>query len=324
MYFFSKPAADLPVRIGILLIPRFSMLCFSSTLEPLRAANRHAGRRLYDWTILSVSGHSVAASNGLEISVDRPLSAVGPLPFLFVCASFEPEDGWSPQVAAALRGMAARGTEVGGLDTGSFILARSGLLDGYKATVHWEELDALAERFPEVQVEPDLFVIDRDRVTAGGGTTSLDLMLFLIRVQHGAERSLDVASQFIYGPTRTMEDPQIGTAARQLARQNPNLAAAIELMESQVEEPMAIPDVARRAGISQRDLERLSQRYLKMRPAEYYRNLRLTQAYRLLRQTSLPVTEIGVRCGFNSPSVFARAFKRRFGLSPSMSRKSAA
>lgn len=319
----SRPAANSIQDLGFLLLPKFSMLCFSAALEPLRAANRMAGRPLYRWTLFSPDGAPVAGSSGIAIPVQRALDAKADLAALFVIASFEPEAAWSPRLAERLRALRHRGTALGGLDTGSYILARSGLLDGVRATVHWEELDTFAERFPAVAVAPDRFVIDRGRLTAGGGTTALDLMLHLIRAQHGAALALDVASQFIYGQEALSSESQRSVSLRTLQRRCPPLARAVEVMERAVEEPLPVHEVARRTGIGARRLERLFLRHLRTTPLRYYLDLRLSLGHRMLRQTAVPVAGVAVRCGFNSASAFARAFRARFGLSPTQCRRQA-
>lgn len=319
----SRPAAHSIQDLGFLLLPKFSMLCFSAALEPLRAANRMAGRPLYRWTLFSPDGAPVAGSNGIALPVERGLDAKADLAALFVLASFEPERAWSPRLAEWLRALRHRGTALGAFDTGSYILARGGLLDGYRATVHWEELDAFAERFPAVNVVPDRFVIDRGRLTAGGGTTALDLMLHVIRAQHGAALALDVASQFIYGPEALSSDSQRSVSLRGVQRRCPPLARAIEIMEAAVEEPLPVHEVARRTGVGERRLERLFLRHLRTTPLRYYLDLRLSLGHRMLRQTTTPVAGVAVRCGFNSASAFARAFRARFGFSPSQCRRQA-
>ncbi|MCP4328217.1 MAG: GlxA family transcriptional regulator [Alphaproteobacteria bacterium] len=308
-------------EIGFLLVPEFSNICFASTLEPLRATNRMADQALYRWRLYTTEGESVAASSGFRIAVDGPLTTAACPPVLFVIASFNPDHACTPRLIGILRHLSRRGTQFGGLDTGSHILARAGLLDGYKATIHWEDLTTFGEAFPNVEVLPDRYVIDRNRFTAGGGTTSLDLMLHLVRVQHGLRLALDTAGQLIYGHDMPSTDPQHSVSIQQLEISSPPLARAIELMESQIEEPVTVANIARRVDANQRDLERLFKKYLMTTPMRYYLDLRLRLAHRMLRQTKWTVAEIAVRCGFNSASALARAFRARFNLSPTAARR---
>ncbi len=146
-----------PERLGFLLVPEFSMIGFFSAVEPLRVANRLCGRQLFSWHIFSVGGEPVPASNGMTIVADAPISAVERFPTVMVCASFEPERHASKPLLAWLRRLDRQGTRLGALDTGTCILARAGLLDGHRATLHWEAVPAFAEQFPDVEVTHELF-----------------------------------------------------------------------------------------------------------------------------------------------------------------------
>jgi len=313
-----EPPEILPQEIGILLIPEFSLICFSSIIEPLRAANRF-GDGLYRWRLFSIDGAPVRSSSGFDIAVDAPLDdADGPV--LLVCASYHPERAFSPRLAARLRDQRRQGTLLGGLDTGSQILARAGLLDGYRVTIHWEDLEVFAERFPGITVVPDRFVVDGDRITAGGGTTALDMILAVIRAQHGHLLALQVASQFIYDQEHLPSDPQRAVAIRQVRAQAPAVATALEIMEQTIEEPPAIAEIASRSGVSQKELERLFRKVLRTTPGRHFLGLRLATAERLLAQTALPIAEIAVRAGFTSAPAFSRAYRNRFGRPPRAAR----
>jgi len=302
--------------IGILLVPEFSMLCFSSAIEPLRAVNRTAGTPLYRRRVFSISGGPVTASNGLSIETEAVLRGDEDIPLLLVCSSFRPEHYWSLELAQTLRKLRRGGTVLGALDTGSIILAKSGLLDGYRATIHWELLETFAEDFPAIDVVPDRFVIDRNRITAGGATTALDLMLAMIRARHGHLLAFDVAGQFIYEQERLGSDPQRGITVRQLEHHAPPLAAALGIMEAHTEELLSIPRIANLSNVSQKELERLFTRHLQTTPGRHYRNMRITIANRMVHNTSLSLAEIALRTGFNSPSAFSRAYRNHFGHSP--------
>ena len=312
------PPEILPQEIGILLIPAFSLICFSSIIEPMRAANRFGGD-LYRWRLYSTDGQPVRSSSGVHIAVDGALDAAAG-PVLLVCASFHPERSFTPALAARLRELRRRGTVLGGLDTGSQVLARAGLLDGYRVTIHWEDLEVFAERFPGVEVVPDRFVVDGDRITAGGGTIALDMVLAVIRAQHGHLLALEVASQFIYDQEHLPSDPQRAVAIRQVRAQAPAVATALEIMEEAIEEPPTIAEIAGRSGVSQKELERLFKKVLRTTPGHHFLSLRLATAERLLAQTALSISEIAVRSGFASAPAFSRAYRNRFGRPPRAAR----
>ncbi|WP_085902661.1 GlxA family transcriptional regulator [Kiloniella majae] len=321
MYLFGKEAESKPQKIAFLLVPGFSMLCFSSALEPLRAANFKVGEKIYEWKLYSIHGSTVRASNGMDINVDAEIALDDSIPVLIVCASYDVEESNTKKLAAILRRLRSKGTEFGGMDAGSEILAKAGLLDGYKATVHWENFESFTETYPNVQAELDLYIVDRNRFTSGGGTTSLDMMLQLIRVQHGLKLSTDVADIFIYQRFREGNNPQRLISNNPQIRNNKVLTKAIETMEATIETPLLITELAHQIGSTVRELERLFKKHLKTSPATYYRNHRLDIAQRLLKQTDLSILDIAVRCGFNSATSFARSYRNRFGQAPKTSRR---
>lgn len=275
-----------------------------------------SGQQLYRWSLVSVDGQPVRSSSGLEVSADCALDALVCPDILFVMPSYQYRLYESPVVLARLRQFARQAVPLGGLDCGAHMLAAAGLLDHYRATIHWEELGLFEERFLDVVVSRDRYVIDRDRITAGGGTTALDLMLHLIRRDAGERLANDVAGVFIYDHERASHDPQWVNPAGSLAKRDPRLRDALEIMMDHVEDPLSIVDLARRVGVSQRDLERLFKKMLKTSPHRYYQHMRLTRAQSLLLESDLTMPEIAARTGYHSSVSFARAFKAHYGIPP--------
>ena len=305
---------------GFLLVPKFSMMAFVSALEPLRVANRLAQRTLYRWEILSQDGAPVAASNNLSLLADRATLNAGQYDKLVVVASFEPEAAYDRTVAQWLRRLDHAGVALGSIDTGSFLLAWAGLLDGYRATTHWESLDSFAEQFPKIDVGSGLFIIDRSRFTCAGGTAALDMMLHLIRLRHGQQLAGAVSDQFIHAKIR---DPQERQRMEPEAREGISrrgFARAIELMETHLEEVLGIDLLCEAAGVSRRQLERLFQRHFRLSPQRYYLDLRLQRARALLQYTDMSVVEISVACGFGAAAHFSRAYRAWAGRPPSAER----
>ena len=317
---FGDPPRGGVQDIGFLLLDRFSMMALSSALEPLRMANTIAGREIYRWTLISRDGGSVLASNGLESIVRHSMATAPPLPMIVVLASYDPHLSGTRDVLQWLRRQAARGAVIGGVDTGSDVLASAGLLDGYRATIHWMMLDLFAEQYPNVEAVQDIFVIDRNRFSAAGATAGIDMMLHLIRTQHGSDIVAGVADQFIYHSVREAGVQQRRDAADRYALHNPGLARALRMMAENVEEPLRTPDVARASGLSVRALERAFQKWLRTTPAKYHRRLRLERGRELIRLSDLSVLEIAVRCGFNSAAHFSDSYKTYFGHPPSADR----
>ena len=301
---------------AFLLLPRFSNHCLANTLEPLRAANALSGRELYRWQLVSLQGDAVVSSSGLEIRAGRSLSGLNEADVLLVLSSYDYRRQWTPELQSQLKRKARRFTLIGGLDTGSYLLARAGLLDGYRATIHWQELGALEEEFPRVHAVSDRFVIDRNRITAGGATTALDLMLHIIGERYGEALRLDVCALFIYDRPHAGGDPQRALHLAAAPGQAPMVASAISIMESNLEEPLSIGEIGRRSGCTQRELAKRFRRALGATPLFYYRHLRLAAARRMVLETERRVSEIAVRTGFGSASALTRAFREHFGDTP--------
>ena len=302
--------------IGFLLVPQFSMLAFASAVEPLRSANRMSGRKLYDWRLFSPDGKAVGASNGIEVRADAAMASVDRYPILFVVAGIDGYAYEDKRVFAWLRRLARNGTRMGAICTGSHVLAKAGLLDGYRATIHWEDLPAFAEASPDVIVTHDIFEIDRNRFTCSGGTASLDMMLHLIALAHGHELAGQISEQFIHEQMRGPEQRQRTTLQSRVGVNDARLLAAIATMETHLEDPLPLPTIARRAGLSTRQLERSFRRHLGRAPSRYYREIRLNQARLLLMQGGHSVLSVALATGFTSASHFSRRYREYFSRSP--------
>jgi len=298
-----------PKNIALLLYPGFSALCLANTVEPLRAANSMAGAELYQWTFLSGLGGVVQSSSGMQVQTTRLATQRGD--YLFVMPSYGHLDHDTVQGKRLLRQAAKRFNCLIGLDTGSWLLAAAGLLDGHRATSHWDILTSLAETFPEVDVVEDRYVIDGARGSCGGATTTFDLMLHLIEQHNNATLMLDVAALFMHGE-RTPDMPPDQRLPR-----NQTVTAAAALMRRHVEEPLAIKELARRLGVSQRALEITFKTHVGQSPSALYRRIRLGEARRRLDQSRESIAEIANRCGYIDASAMTRAFRKTFGVTPS-------
>lgn len=234
-----------------------------------------------------------------------------------VSASWTPEAYGEPQMLAALRRLARQGAALGGIDTGAVLLAAAGLLDGRCATVHYEHLDAFAELYPKVDVREDLYFIDGDRMTCCGGIAATDLALQILQEQKGAAIANAVARYIFHDRLRAPGERQEASGIEPLGATTPRrLREAIRLMGDHLEEPLSVPEIARRVGLSQRQLERLFAGNTGMSPISYYRDIRLDRARGLITQTDMPVLEVALACGFFSPEHFSRAYRLRFGIAP--------
>ena len=306
--------------ITFLLIPRFSMIALFSALEPLRVANRFAGEA-FSWRFVSMDGEAVAASNGIPVSVTASIEAIGRPDAVIVCASYDQEAGMTRPVFNELRKLARNGTLLGGVDTGAFLLAGAGVLDGYRATAHWETLPAFRESYPQVDVAEETYVIDRGRLTASGGAAPLDMMLDWLGAIENEKLAQKVADTLVH--TRHINHPGEARvpAGSRYGIEDQRLVKAIRLMEEHVEDKLTLKDVARSVDISDRQLERLFHQHLQVTPVGFYRQLRLERAHRLLAYSRLTVRDVALATGFSTLAEFSRAFKERYGRPPSHARQ---
>ncbi len=307
---------DRPYKIAFLLIPRFNMMALTATIEPMRVANYIAGRRLYDWEILSDDGALVYASNDMPLPSEAFRDSDEKWDAIYVCGSWGSEHYDDPELNAWLRRMDRFGVRLGAMDIGVYILARAKLLSGYRAAILWYCTHAFQEAYPNTIVEEKLFIVDRKRTTIAGGTAGLDMMLDDIERRHGAGLAREVAEHILHYPMRGAEAPQRVAQERGHASPSPLVRKAISIMESQIEEPLTIPELAERMGFSQRKLERMFQRDLGCSVVRFYRVLRLQFARVLLTNTDLPIREISIACGYSSLSHFAKSFHEQFGKRP--------
>jgi transcriptional regulator GlxA family with amidase domain len=315
-------AVDEPVKLAFFLVPQFSLMAFSSAIEPLRAANRLSGRSRYEWQLASLDGQPVAASNGVPIGVHAPLDTLEQPDMLLVCAGLEPlQLAGNRRLHHRLRRFARHGCRVGAISGGSFILADAGLLSNRLCTVHWEYNDLFAARYPDLKQTQDLYVVDRDVFTCSGGIAALDMMLHFVREQCGSELALAVAEQFLHPRIREQGDDQRMELHARYGVHDPKLVEVIRLMESTIDAPLYVQAIAARVGVSPRQVERLFRQQIGEPPGPFYLRLRLERGRTLLMQTSHSIQEVALACGFGSTSHFAHAYKRHFRHTPTDERR---
>ncbi|MEA3139386.1 MAG: AraC family transcriptional regulator, glycine betaine-responsive activator [Gammaproteobacteria bacterium] len=308
-------------RYAFLTLPSYSLIAVANALEPLRMANRLMGREVYEWSLVSLDGRSEEASSGLNLSPTIALDSLGKVDILFVCGGVNVRESVSPVLLTALRRLADRKVALGGLCTGGYALAKAGLLDNFRATIHWENLSALREQFPRVRISDQLFTVDRDRITCSGGTAPLDLMLHLIQLRLGSRISQLVSEQFVLDRVRNDTDRQYIPLRAQLGASHRGLIRVAQLMEENIEKPLPLESIAKSTGLSRRQIERLFKRDLNCVPKRYYLEMRLRRARELLLQTAMPITDITAACGFQSPPHFSKCYRKQFGYPPSEERK---
>ena len=318
---FGGNLKQLPECIGFLVVPDFSMIAFTSAVEPLRLANRASGRTLYEWRVMSQDGEAVSASNGVSISPDSALTARldgdGPMfSAIVLCSGVGAENYKSPAVSAFLHRVDRQGVDIGALCTGTHILAKAGLVSGYRCALHWENLAAFAEDFPNIEVGANLYEIDRNRFTCSGGTAALDMMVHLIALEHGEALALKVSEQCLIDYIRPADVVQRMALRARIGGHHPKLVAAIKIMEDNLEDPLSPDILAKSVGLSRRQLERLFRHHIGRSPTHYYLELRLHRARLLLIQTDLPIVDVAVACGFVSASHFSKSYRQQFNRAP--------
>jgi AraC family carnitine catabolism transcriptional activator len=320
---FAPVAAEPLLRgpIGFVLIPQFAVIALASAIEPLRIANRYLGTP-YTWKLLSLDGEAVVDDNGIAIQPHASIHDAAALGTVILCADIQPERHYSRELSRWLHRMNAAGASLGALDTGCFLLARAGLLDGHRVTMHWEVLEAFRERFPKITVAQTLFEVGARRLTCAGGTAAIDMMLSAISFDHGAELANRVAEHCLHERLRPGDAAQRMVLTMRSGIRHPALARAMQLLEDTPERAIGVPELARHVGLSMRQLLRLFAQIVGVGPGRYHRRLRLEHARSLLRYTAITVTEASVAVGFESLAHFCRAYRQQYGQAPGTDRGS--
>lgn len=309
------------ITLSFLLLPEYAMVSLLSAIEPLRVANRLAGKQLYRWQCLSEDGHAVVASNQMALQPHENIHTVALPRNLFVNSSFHPERYVNPATIEWLHKLHRQGSILGALDTGCYLLAKAQLLKGHRITMHWEAVPVFRENNPWQEISHELFEIDGKRITCAGGTAATDMILHLIQLQSGAHLALEVCEQFIKSGIRQKSDKQRISLAHRLNIHHPRLLKVLTLMDQHIETPMTPGELAESAFISLRQLERLFNRFLDCTPSQYYLKLRLSRARQLLCESGLNVTDVATASGFRSAPHFCRTYRRHFGTTPKSQRQ---
>jgi len=292
------------------------MLAFASAIEPLRVANQLSGHVLFRWHVYTEDGHPTACSNGVPVQPDGPLPTLAPSGYVLVCGGVEPEAACSSQLTDWIRAQWRHGRTVGGICTGAYALARAGILDRRRFTLHWENLPSFSELFPGLHPEWQVFCIDDRIVTCAGGVAAADMVLELIDNHFGAALSQSVMDMCLLTKRREAQDEQLTSLTSRLGNRNQHLLKAIKFIEQSVEETFRIDDCAEFVGVSPRQIERLFEKNLNMTPLQYLIGIRLQRGRALLSETDMSVVEVAVACGYGSSAHFSKNFRKKFGVSP--------
>ena len=315
--YFPVPNPGPTRHYAFVLVPGFTLLAFSSAVEPLRIANQLSQRPLYRWQVLSETGAPVLSSSGIPVGASGTLDNVGKDARLFVCAGNPAMAAAAPPVVVAVQRHHRFGGLVGGICTGAVALAKAGLVEGRRFTLHWENQPSFVETFPALNPTINRFEIDGRLMTCGGGAASTDMMLSIIAEDHGSDFAAMVSEMCLRTVMLGVEPEQRSSVAALMSSRNPVLVATITLMNRHIEDPLTMDSIAVATGYSRRQLERLFRDATGQAPAEFYRGLRLDRGRNLLSTTNMTLQEIATACGFESVSHFSRRFRERFGAAPS-------
>ena len=302
-------------KIGILLIDGYPLIPFSCFVDALRVANRLSESELYDWEYFAPDGEPVSASSGILVPT-LPLAKAKNLVTMIICAPNTAQHFTDASTLNILKSLDRQGVNLGSVSSGSFLLAKAGLLDHCRCTIHWENIPVFKELYPQIDVTFTLYEIDQKRFTCSGGTAALDMMLKLIENQYGRVLAQEISRQFQHDRIRTEIDSQQMADRIDLAMRAPRLIDVIKLMESNIEVPLSLPSIANQCNLSLRQIERLFHKYRSMTPSQYYLSLRLTHAKQLLLNTNSSVIDISIATGFETQSYFTACYRKVFGQSP--------
>ncbi len=315
---------DTPRRLIVFfLAPDFTMLAFSSAIEVLRLANIALGETVYSWRIVSSNGEKVRASCGIALETDSSVEEErrnlcdAQRPYMaLVCGGMHIATVADRVAEAWLRECRQRGVALGSLCNGTHILARAGLLNERRCAIHWENYPGFAEQYGTASASMGLYEIDGNIHTSAGGTASIDMMLDIVRRDHGDAVVNEVCERALIDRVRQPSDRQRRPFAVRMGRLNPTVARLIEAMEDNLSEPLVMGQLADAMKLSRRQIERLFRNEIGSSPVRYYRKLRLDRARLLLIQTAMPIVEVAVASGFVSASHFSKCFREAYGCAP--------
>ncbi|MEP2534164.1 GlxA family transcriptional regulator [Shimia sp.] len=299
-----------PLKTAILVLDDCNTLSFAAAVDPMRAANRRAGKPLFNWEFYTALGAPAHLTSGLRVE-GAPIADLVQCDLLIIVAGFRLKDHATPRLLSSLKRLARFGTPMAAIDGGPYLLASAGLLDGHQATTHWEDLDEFASQFPNIQTRRDRFCISGPFATSGGAAPCIDMMLHLIDARYGSDLAQSVGGAFLYDPMPAGQQSPRSTPRP--VRHQPQIARALELMETTLDDPLPLARIAAHAGVSLRTLELRFRAHLGRSPKAHYLSLRLAEAHRLAADTLQPVHDIALATGFASPSSFSRAFRAAFG-----------
>ena len=307
-------------HIVFCLCPGVPLFCIASALDVLRHANRFAGSKVYQWTLICEDNQPIQDGNGLWFYPGKTIDQVEPPEIAFIVAGFDASQIKQPQLCQWLSDQADAGRKVGGISNGAFLLAEKGLLNNYSATTHWEDFESFCILFPQVQARYQRFVIDRNRITCSGGSATLDMFIELVRQDLGNEVALKISRQMLLQEQSVVLP---GSPSSRLTNQlhSPQINRALSLIEAGIGQSITVNELANRIGISRRELLRLFRKELNTTPSKLLSQRRLDRARSLILNTRLSMAMIADSVGFSSQSHLTSNYHTQFGITPAQQRR---
>jgi len=310
-----------PITFYFLLLKDFSFLSFASLVDPLRMANDLACKKLYSWELVTIDNLPVTASNGISQRPTAQLEEPYAHDYLWLISGNYVHQHYTKEIKYFLRKAQRSNTQIGAASTAAFLLAFAGIINHRQCTVHWESKNLFSEEFPNLNLTNNLYEVDDGILTCSGGLTCLDLMLKLIQQQQGVKLSEMVAEYFLYPADRPSSEQHQLSLIEQYKVHNPAVIKTLTFMLTHLQEPKKIWQLAKNVNIGIRHLERLFQKNFHLDIHTVYMHLRLEKANLLLRETNDSVSLVGEKCGFISPSYFAKCYKEYYKFTPKETRK---
>jgi AraC family transcriptional regulator, glycine betaine-responsive activator len=307
-------------RFGFLLVPNFSLIALSTAVDPLRLANMALGNKAYEYVTIGMRDGPVASSDGIQVLPEQTLGQSRDYDAVFVVGPNPiPRVGYA-EVSRWLQRLASQGVALGGIDTGAYYLAKAGLLQGYRCTVHWEDRDALLQEFPDLLVSNRIVEVDRDRYTCSGGVSPLEMMTYLLRRPPGSRELAQQVSDLLVAQQRNPDETQSLPLRYRYSHLPETLLEALEIMEVNVEEPLTPAEVADYLKLSRRQLERQFRDFLDTTPARKYMEVRLAKARLSVLRTNRSIEDIAMSCGFATTTHFITRYRAAYGNTPQSER----
>jgi transcriptional regulator GlxA family with amidase domain len=291
--------------------------CVTSALE---SANWHGAAPCYEVRLATPGGHPIVTDSALTLQAQVTLERVtGAIDTLIVSGGIGCENAAAdPSIVAHVRRLARQSRRVASVCTGAYVLAAAGLLDGRRATTHWQWARRLATLHPEVRVDADpIFIRDGDVATSAGVTAALDLTLAFVEEDNGVELSRTVARGLVTYLQRPGNQAQMSMFVSAPPASDSLIRRTVEHITGHLDADLSTSVLAARAGVSERHLTRLFLKHLGQTPGRFVRQARTEAAAHLLASTSLPMAAVAARCGFGTAETLRQAFVDRYGIAPS-------